>query len=87
MTTDREPPTAKMIWPPLAGVVVSVATTRKPVIDDPPSDGAVQRTLALVSPAWLAATPVGAAGTPAGRTVLDDCEVVSPAELIAVTLK
>ena len=77
------------VWPPLAGVVVSVAVTVYPVMADPPLDaGAVQEMVDWVFWFEVAATPVGAPGVVAGTAGADGAEAMPvPTVLEAVTVK
>jgi hypothetical protein len=69
----------------LAGEVESVAVTVYPVMGDPSSEGAVQDTAALASPA-VADTPEGASGTVVGVTGEDAGEGGPvPTRFLAVT--
>jgi hypothetical protein len=74
-------------WPPLAGIVVSAATTVYWVMGEPPSKaGGVQATVTLANPG-VTDTMVGGSGTVAGVAWLDAPEVAPcPTALTAVTV-
>ncbi len=82
------PAAALAVWPPLAGVVRSVAVTVYEEMAEPPLEaGGVKATTAEALPA-VAVPMVGAPGRVAGTTVLEARDDgPAPTPLVAVTVK